>query len=142
MKNSSLFSPLQVGPYTLAHRVVLAPLTRMRADKASFAPRRLNADYYAQRATSGGLLIAEASPVLPTGRGNPATPGIYSAEQIAGWRQVTDAVHAKGGRMFAQFCHLVHAAFRRLFLFPLASAFCLVLLSLLPCVFFLAFRKG
>jgi len=106
MKNSSLFSPLQVGPYTLAHRVVLAPLTRMRADKASFAPRPLNADYYAQRATSGGLLIAEASPVLATGRGNPATPGIYSEEQIAGWRQVTDAVHAKGGIIFLQLWHV------------------------------------
>lgn len=74
MHNPELFSPLQVGPYTLAHRVVLAPLTRMRADKVSFAPRLLNAEYYAQRATAGGLLIAEASPVLATGRGNPATP--------------------------------------------------------------------
>lgn len=106
MTISSLFSPLQVGPYTLAHRVVLAPLTRMRADKTSFAPRPLNADYYAQRATSGGLLIAEASPVLATGRGNPATPGIYSTEQIAGWRQVTDAVHAKGGIIFLQLWHV------------------------------------
>jgi N-ethylmaleimide reductase len=106
MKNSGLFSPLQVGPYALAHRVVLAPLTRMRADKASFAPRPINADYYAQRATKGGLLIAEASPVLATGRGNPATPGIYSAEQIAGWRKVTDAVHAKGGIIFLQLWHV------------------------------------
>jgi N-ethylmaleimide reductase len=106
MTSSSLFSPLQVGPHTLAHRVVLAPLTRMRADKASFAPRPINADYYAQRATKGGLLIAEASPVLATGRGNPATPGIYSAEQIAGWRKVTDAVHARGGIIFLQLWHV------------------------------------
>jgi N-ethylmaleimide reductase len=106
MHNPELFSPLQVGPYTLAHRVVLAPLTRMRADKVSFAPRPLNAEYYAQRATAGGLLIAEASPVLATGRGNPATPGIYSDEQIAGWRAVTDAVHAKGGIIFLQLWHV------------------------------------
>ena len=106
MHNPNLFSPLRVGPYTLAHRVVLAPLTRMRADKASFAPRPLNAAYYAQRATEGGLLIAEASPVLATGRGNPATPGIYADEQIAGWRNVTDAVHAKGGIIFLQLWHV------------------------------------
>jgi N-ethylmaleimide reductase len=106
MTSSSLFSPLQIGPYNLAHRVVLAPLTRMRADKASFAPRPINADYYAQRATKGGLLIAEASPVLATGRGNPATPGIYSAEQIAGWRKVTEAVHARGGIIFLQLWHV------------------------------------
>ena len=106
MKKPNLFSPLQVGPFTLAHRVVLAPLTRMRADKASFAPRPLNAEYYAQRTTAGGLLIAEASPVLATGRGNPATPGIYSAEQIAGWRKVTDAVHVKGGIIFLQLWHV------------------------------------
>jgi len=101
-----LFSPLQVGPYRLAHRVVMAPLTRMRADRASFAPRPLNAEYYAQRATPGGLLIAEASPVMVTGRGNPGTPGIYSKAQIEGWRGVVDAVHAKGGLIFLQLWHV------------------------------------
>ena len=101
-----LFSPLQVGPYRLAHRVVMAPLTRMRADRASFAPRPLNAEYYAQRATPGGLLIAEASPVMVTGRGNPGTPGIYSEAQIKGWRGVVDAVHAKGGLIFLQLWHV------------------------------------
>ena len=60
-----LFSPLQVGPYRLNHRIVMAPLTRMRAEKESFAPRPLNAEYYSQRATPGGLIIAEASPRLP-----------------------------------------------------------------------------
>src|ERR1035437_2604284 len=77
MKYPSLFSPLQVGPYRLNHRVVMAPLTRMRAERPSLAPRPLNAEYYAQRATPGGLIIAEASPVMATGHGSPGTPGIY-----------------------------------------------------------------
>jgi N-ethylmaleimide reductase len=101
-----LFLPLQVGPYRLAHRVVMAPLTRMRAERLSFAPRPLNAEYYAQRATPGGLLIAEATPVAVTGRGNPGVPGIYSEAQIAGWRGVVDAVHAKGGLIFLQLWHV------------------------------------
>src|SRR6201985_3717935 len=101
-----LFSPLNVGPYRLQHRVVMAPLTRMRADRSSFAPRTLNAEYYGQRATPGGLIIAEASPVMVTGRGNPATLGIYSDEQVRGWRGVVDAVHAKGGLIFLQLWHV------------------------------------
>ena len=101
-----LFSPLQVGPYRLAHRVAMAPLTRMRADRSSFAPSPLNAEYYAQRATPGGLLIAEATPVMVTGRGNPRTPGIYSQAQIEGWRAVVDAVHARGGLIFLQLWHV------------------------------------
>jgi N-ethylmaleimide reductase len=84
----------------------MAPLTRMRAERESFSPRPLNAEYYGQRATKGGLLIAEASPVLSHGRGNPATPGIYSEAQIAGWRKVVDAVHAKGGIIFLQLWHV------------------------------------
>jgi N-ethylmaleimide reductase len=84
----------------------MAPLTRMRAEQTNFAPRPLNAEYYAQRATEGGLIIAEASPVAPTGRGNPATPGIYSDAQVEGWRKVTDAVHAKGGFIFLQLWHV------------------------------------
>ncbi len=106
MNFPSLFSPLQVGPYRLQHRVVMAPLTRMRAERSSFAPRALNAEYYGQRATPGGLIVAEASPVMVTGRGNPATPGIYSDEQIRGWRSVVDAVHAKGGVIFLQLWHV------------------------------------
>ena len=101
-----LFSPIEVGPYKLQHRVAMAPLTRMRADRSSFAPRALNAEYYGQRATPGGLLIAEASPVMATGRGNPATPGIYSEQQIMGWREVVDAVHGKGGLIFLQLWHV------------------------------------
>jgi len=106
MNFPNLFSPLQLGRYRLQHRVVMAPLTRMRAERSSFAPRALNAQYYRQRATRGGLIIAEASPVLETGRGNPATPAIYSDEQIRGWRGVVDAVHAKGGVIFLQLWHV------------------------------------
>jgi N-ethylmaleimide reductase len=101
-----LFSPLRVGPYLLNHRIVMAPLTRMRAEKASFAPRPLNAEYYGQRATPGGLIIAEASPVMSTGRGNAGTPGIYSDRQIEGWRDVVNAVHDKGGLIFLQLWHV------------------------------------
>jgi N-ethylmaleimide reductase len=101
-----LFSPLQVGPYLLNHRIVMAPLTRMRAEKESFAPRPLNAEYYGQRATPGGLIIAEASPVMSTGRGNAGTPGIYSDRQIEGWRDVVNAVHDKGGVIFLQLWHV------------------------------------
>ena len=106
MNFPSLFSPLQIGPYHLKHRVMLAPLTRMRAEKPSLAPRPLNAEYYAQRATPGGLLIAEASPIMATGFGSPGVPGIYSEPQIAGWREVVDAVHAKGGIIFLQLWHV------------------------------------
>src|ERR1700761_3293654 len=102
----ALFSPLKIGPFELAHRVVMAPLTRMRAEPGTLAPRPLNAEYYAQRATPGGLLVAEASPVVPTGFGNPNVPGIYSDAQIAGWKRVVDAVHAKGGIIFLQLWHV------------------------------------
>ena len=106
MNFPQLFSPLKVGPYQLKHRVALAPLTRMRAAKPSLAPRPLNAQYYAQRATPGSLLIAEASPVLATGFGSPGVPGIYSDAQIEGWRKVVDAVHAKGAFIFLQLWHV------------------------------------
>jgi N-ethylmaleimide reductase len=101
-----LFSPLKIGPYQLGHRLVMAPLTRMRAARPSLAPRPLNAEYYAQRTTPGGLIIAEASPVMATGFGNPGVPGIYSEEQIKGWRAVVDAVHARGGLIFLQLWHV------------------------------------
>jgi N-ethylmaleimide reductase len=106
MNFPSLFSPLQVGPYRLTHRVVMAPLTRMRAERPSLAPRPLNAEYYAQRATPGGLIIAEASPVMASGHGNPGVPGTYSEAQVKGWRAVVDAVHAQGGLIFLQLWHV------------------------------------
>src|SRR5271154_1579710 len=120
-----LFSPLQVGPYRLQHRVVMAPLTRMRADRSSFVPRPLNAEYYAQRATPGGLLIAEATPVMVEGRGNPGVPGIYSEAQIAGWRSVVDAAHAKGGLIFLQLWHVgrvSHSSFQPGGALPVSSS--------------------
>jgi N-ethylmaleimide reductase len=125
MNFPSLFSPLQIGPYHLKHRVMLAPLTRMRAARPSLAPRPLNAEYYAQRATPGGLLIAEASPVMATGFGNPGVPGIYSEPQIAGWREVVDAVHAKGGIIFLQLWHVgrvSHSSFQPGGVLPVAPS--------------------
>jgi len=105
---SPLFSPFQLGPFTLSNRVVLAPMTRVRAD-AEGRVRPSTAEYYAQRA-SGGLLVTEATQVLPNGKGGPGTPGLHSDEQIAAWRRVTDAVHARGGRIFAQLWHTGRAA--------------------------------
>ena len=125
MNFPSLFSPLELGRYRLSHRVVMAPLTRMRAERDSFAPRPMNAEYYAQRTTPGGLLIAEASPVAATGRGNPGTPGIYSNAQIAGWRAVVDAVHAKGGLIFLQLWHVgrvSHSSFQPGGVLPVAPS--------------------
>lgn len=102
----TLFSPLAVGPYELAHRIVMAPLTRMRASQPGNVPSALNVEYYAQRASEGGLIISEGSQISPVGQGMPATPGIFTAEQIAGWEAVTDAVHCKGGRIFLQLWHV------------------------------------
>ena len=99
-----LFTPLELGPFTLPNRIVLAPLTRNRAGKGD-VPQAMNAEYYRQR-SSGGLLITEASPISPQGIGYPSTPGIFTEEQVAGWRRVTDAVHAEGGHIFLQLWHV------------------------------------
>ncbi len=101
-----LFEPLRLGGLRLAHRVVMAPLTRMRATVPGNAPNALNAEYYGQRASEGGLIITEATQVDQTGQGYPATPGIHSAEQVAGWRGVVDAVHRKGGLIVLQLWHV------------------------------------
>ena len=125
MHYPSLFSPLKIGPYQLKHRVVMAPLTRLRAEKPSLAPRALNVEYYSQRATPGGLIIAEASPVMASGFGNPGVPGIYSDSQIAGWRRVVDAVHAKGGFIFLQLWHVgrvSHSSFQPGGVLPVAPS--------------------
>jgi N-ethylmaleimide reductase len=100
----NLLSPVKVGPYELRNRLVMAPLTRNRAG-AGNVPGALNANYYAQRA-SAGLIITEASQVSPQGLGYPSTPGIYSQEQVEGWRLVTNAVHERGGRIFLQLWHV------------------------------------
>jgi len=102
---SKLFTPAQVGPYRLSHRVVMAPLTRMRSDPGDI-PSDLMVKYYTQRASDGGLIVSEATPVSIHGNGYAGAPGIYSDTQIAGWRRVTDAVHAKGGRIFQQLWHV------------------------------------
>jgi 2,4-dienoyl-CoA reductase-like NADH-dependent reductase (Old Yellow Enzyme family) len=86
--------------------IVMAPLTRMRAERPSLSPRPLNAEYYAQRATQGGLIIAEASPVTAAEFGNPGVPGIWSEHHVKGWREVVEAVHAKGGVIFLQLWHV------------------------------------
>ncbi|WP_218079538.1 alkene reductase [Anthocerotibacter panamensis] len=101
---TTLFSPLQLGPLNLPNRIVMAPLTRSRAG-AGLVPQPLNAQYYAQRA-SAGLIISEATQVSPQGIGYPGTPGIYSLEQIEGWKLVTEAVHKQGGRIFLQLWHV------------------------------------
>ncbi|WP_126966039.1 alkene reductase [Xanthomonas arboricola] len=104
MTHPSLFEPYALGALTLANRIVMAPLTRNRAG-AGLVPSALAATYYAQRA-SAGLLITEATQVSPQAQGYQGTPGLYTPEQIAGWRAVTDAVHAKGGRIFVQLWHV------------------------------------
>lgn len=100
----SVLSPIAVGAWELPNRVVLAPLTRSRAG-AGNAPTALNAAYYAQRA-SAGLMISEATQISPQGVGYLHTPGIHTDEQVAGWRLVTDAVHARGGRIALQLWHV------------------------------------
>ncbi len=101
-----LFSPLQLGEVKLAHRVVMAPLTRMRSAQPGNVPQDMNVEYYSQRATNGGLIITEATQISPQGQGYPATPGIHSAEQIAGWQKVVNAVHDKGGVIYLQLWHV------------------------------------
>ncbi|MEZ5658050.1 MAG: hypothetical protein R3E83_05840 [Burkholderiaceae bacterium] len=106
MTKPDLFAPLSLGRYSLAHRVVMAPLTRMRATEPGEYANEMMARYYAQRASAGGLIIAEASQVAPTGRAGPRTPGIHSEQQVAGWKGVTEAIHAKGGIVFLQLWHV------------------------------------
>ena len=99
-----LFSPLQVGPYTLNHRVVHAPTTRLRANSDD-SPSELMLEYYSQRVSDGGLIITESTHVSYDSRGYLGAPGIYEDSHIAGWRKIADAVHAKGGRIFMQLGH-------------------------------------
>jgi N-ethylmaleimide reductase len=100
---NTLYDPLQAGDLSLANRVVMAPLTRNRAPRG--VPHELHVTYYTQRA-SAGLLISEGTAISPMGQGYADVPGLYTAEQLAGWRRVTDAVHAAGGRIVAQIWHV------------------------------------
>ena len=105
---STLFDPLRLGEIDLATRIVMAPLTRNRASPGQ-VPNALMAEYYAQRAdpaTGAGLIVTEATQISPEGQGYLDTPGLHNAEQVAGWRRVTDAVHARGGRIVVQLWHV------------------------------------
>jgi N-ethylmaleimide reductase len=109
----NLFSPLSLGDYTIPNRVVMAPMTRQRAD-AQGVPSPLAIEYYSSRADAG-LLITEGTGPSPMGMGYARSPGIYSDAQITAWRKVTDAVHARGGRIFLQIMHvgrIAHSANR------------------------------
>ncbi|MGY8524588.1 alkene reductase [Paracidovorax citrulli] len=101
----TLFDPIRIGDLDLPNRVIMAPLTRSRAVGEGRVPNALMAQYYVQRA-SAGLILSEATAVTPQGVGYADTPGIWSDEQVAGWKQVTDAVHAAGGRIFLQLWHV------------------------------------
>ena len=108
-----LFQPFKLGNITLSNRMAMAPLTRNRAE-AGNVPGPMTIEYYAQRA-SVGLIIAEATQVSAQAQGYNATPGVHTPEQIAGWRKVTDEVHARGGRIFVQLWHtgrMSHTAFQ------------------------------
>ena len=102
---STLFDPITIGALALKNRVIMAPLTRSRAVGGKRVPNGMMAEYYAQRA-SAGLIISEATAVTPQGVGYENTPGIWSDEQVEGWKQVTAAVHAKGGKIVLQLWHV------------------------------------
>lgn len=104
VKRKDLFSPIKIGSYTLPNRIIMAPLTRNRAGTNN-VPVPIMATYYSQRA-SAGLIITEGSQVSPQGVGYPATPGIHTAEQVEGWKTITDAFHKKGGCIFLQLWHV------------------------------------
>lgn len=101
----TLFTPVKIGGFELKHRIVLPALSRLRAHWPSANPSDLMLDYYSQRASEGGLLIAEATAVAPEGRTYHVAPGIYSEDHVAHWKKITDAVHAKGGVMLLQIFH-------------------------------------
>ena len=101
---SDLFSPVKLGGIAMSNRMVMAPLTRNRSSMEG-VPQDINVTYYEQRATAG-LILTEATPISPMGHGYPLLPGIYTDAQVAGWKKVTDAVHAKGGKIVIQLWHV------------------------------------
>ncbi len=100
---SLLYSPTKIGPLALKNRLVMSPLTRNRA--TGNVPNDLMVEYYRQRAASAGLIITEGTSPSPNGLGYPRIPGIFSDAQVAGWKKVTDAVHAAGSKIFVQLMH-------------------------------------
>ena len=105
MFNPEFFRPLQLGPFSLRNRIVMPPLTRCRSTQPGNIANDMMANYYRQRATAG-FMVTEGTQIEPRGQGYAWTPGIYNAEQIEGWRKVTDAVHQEGGVIFAQLWHV------------------------------------
>ncbi|WP_424983109.1 alkene reductase [Maritalea sp. S77] len=101
----TLLNATRIGAIDVDNRVVMAPMTRSRSTQPGDVPNEMMAEYYAQRA-SAGMIITEATQITPEGKGYSFTPGIHSAEQIAGWKRVTDAVHARGGRIVLQLWHV------------------------------------
>lgn len=110
---NKLFEPIKIGKYHLQHRVVLSPLTRVRASPGAI-PNELMVEYYKQRASNGGLLITEATAIDRLAGGYPGAPGIYTKEHIDGWKKVTEAVHQKGGVIFLQLWHLGRTSYAKL----------------------------
>jgi 2,4-dienoyl-CoA reductase-like NADH-dependent reductase (Old Yellow Enzyme family) len=106
----ALFTPLKLGHHDLKHRIVMAPLTRLRASPAG-VPSEHAPEYYAQRATEGGLLITEATGISPDAGAYSGSPSIHSNEQIEEWKKTTEAVHKVGGVIFLQIWHLGRASF-------------------------------
>ena len=120
----NLLDPLKLGDLTLSNRLIMAPLTRMRSMQPGNIPHQLNATYYAQR-SSAGLIISEATQISQEGQGYPATPGIYTPQQIEGWKMVTEAVHQKGGKIFLQLWHvgrISHSSFQDAGKLPVAPS--------------------
>jgi N-ethylmaleimide reductase len=105
MMDSPLFTPFSIGPIRLRHRVVMAPLTRMRSEQPGDVPGDLMAEYYSQRASDGGLIVTEGTEITPKASGFERVPGIYSDAQVIGWRKIVEAIHSKGGYVFLQLWH-------------------------------------
>ncbi len=101
---SDLFSPIKLGSIAMSNRMVMAPLTRNRSSMEG-VPQDINVTYFEQRATAG-LIVTEATPISMMGHGYPLLPGIYTDAQVEGWKKVTDAVHAKGGKIVIQLWHV------------------------------------
>jgi N-ethylmaleimide reductase len=105
-----LFTPIQIGPLTLEHRVVMAPLTRSRSEQPGDIPGALMRQYYTQRASKGGFIISEATTISLSAKGWFGAPGIHTDEQLAGWRKITDAIHTNGASIFSQLWHTERAS--------------------------------
>ena len=102
---SKMFTPFMLGTIPLQHRVVMAPLTRLRSEQPCDIPGDLMARYYGQRSSAGGLIITESAEITPDASAYEGAPGIYTDAQVAGWRKVTEAIHRKGGFVFLQLWH-------------------------------------